>query len=106
MRSGLLPSFSRFYSDSVVFTTDAAEEPPNLEPWIQWPTVHSGLPYSQHGIFDLGVGHLFEHKMVGELLSDHGVPVGLFAAMNTNYAARRILGYVIPDPWDATGHAQ
>src|SRR5438270_8056512 len=28
MRSGLLPNFSRFYSDSVVFTTDAAEEPP------------------------------------------------------------------------------
>ncbi|TMK26141.1 MAG: hypothetical protein E6G62_03120, partial [Actinobacteria bacterium] len=54
MRAGKLPTFARFFAQSQVFTTDAGEKPPNLEPWIQWPTVHSGLPFSDHGIFSLG----------------------------------------------------
>jgi len=43
MSSGDLPNFSRLYESSVVRRTDAAEAPPYLEPWIQWPTVHFGV---------------------------------------------------------------
>jgi hypothetical protein len=105
MGSGLLPNFSLFYRRSHVFTTDAGEDPPRLEPWIQWPTVHSGLGASAHGIFSLGDGRRFRQKMVGELLSDCGISVGLFAPMNANYSGRRLTGYVIPDPWDPSGEA-
>jgi hypothetical protein len=42
--SGLLPNFKQFYDESLVFTSVAAEREPNLEPWIQWVTVHTGLP--------------------------------------------------------------
>src|SRR5205085_1791989 len=105
MRTGKLPTFARFFAQSQVFTTDAGEKPPNLEPWIQWPTVHSGLPFSDHGIFSLGTGYRLHRKMVGELLSDQGIAVGLFSPMNGNYATRNVLGYVIPDPWDGIGQA-
>jgi hypothetical protein len=54
MDQGLLPNFQRFYSSSTAFTTDAQEEFPNLEPWIQWPTVHSGMSFAEHHIFNLG----------------------------------------------------
>ena len=45
MAAGTLPNFRRFYETSQVFTTDAHAEPPNLEPWIQWPTVHLGVSH-------------------------------------------------------------
>jgi hypothetical protein len=100
---GLLPNFRAFYESSAVFTSDAGEEPPNLEPWIQWPTVHSGLPYAEHGVFHLGDGRRLPVKCLAEVLSDAGVPVGVFGSMNVNYG--RLNGYVVPDPWDRQGAA-
>ena len=35
---------------------------PNLEPWIQWVTVHSGSVYRDHGIYHLGDGHKLEDQ--------------------------------------------
>src|SRR5262249_19672447 len=101
MEQGILPQFRRFYKSSTVYTTDAEEEAPNLEPWIQWPTVHSGLPFSEHRVFHLGDGRHLEHKCIADLLSDAGVPVGVCASMNVNY--RSLNGYVLPDPWDKDG---
>jgi hypothetical protein len=101
MDRGLLPNFRRLYESSSVFTTDAGEQEPHLEPWIQWPTVHSGLPYSEHHVFHLGDGRKLYWKCLGELLSDAGVPVGICGSMNLNYG--RLNGYVLPDPWDREG---
>ena len=98
MGQGLLPNFSRLYKTSQVFTSAAGESDPNLEPWIQWLTVHSGMTYSEHGAFHLGEGSKLEHKCVGQVLSDAGVPTGIFESMNVNY--RELNGYMIPDAWD------
>jgi hypothetical protein len=101
MGEGILPNFRRFFEASTIYTTDAQEEPPNLEPWIQWPTVHSGLPFAEHGVFHLGDGQRMPDPCVAELLSDAGVRVGVCASMNLNY--RRLNGYYLPDPWDQAG---
>jgi hypothetical protein len=103
MDEGLLPNFRAFHEASVAFTTDAGEGPPNLEPWIQWPTVHSGMPYAEHGVYHLGDGRRLRARCLAEVLSDAGVPVGVFGSMNTNYG--RLNGYVVPDPWDRAGAA-
>lgn len=103
MARGLLPGFQALYERSTVFATDAGESPPNLEPWIQWPTVHSGMTFAEHGIFDLGDGYRLREKSVATLLSDAGVPVGVFGSMNVNYAD--LNGYFIPDPWHKLGRA-
>src|SRR3954464_7793387 len=85
MASGQLPNFARFFAQSDVYVTDAGEDPPLLEPWIQWPTIHSGLPYAQHQVSDLGDGRRKLHaKLIGQLLSDAGIPVGIFGSMNMN----------------------
>lgn len=99
MGDGLLPNFQRFYNSSTIYTTDAREQPPYLEPWIQWPTVHSGLPYGEHKVFHLGDGRHMTQPCVATLLSDAGIRVGVFGSMNTNYGPMN--GYYIPDPWDA-----
>lgn len=103
MARGELPNFRRFYESSQVYVTDAREEHPNLEPWIQWVTVHSGKPYDDHGVFYLGDGRNLRSKCVAELLSDAGIRVGVFGSMNTNYT--QLNGYFVPDPWDKDGKA-
>ena len=103
MDSGKLRNFQLFFQSSTAFTTDAGEEPPNLEPWIQWVTVHSGMPFAEHGVFHLGDGAKLQKKCLAEVLSDAGVPVGVFGSMNLNY--KRLNGYLIPDPWDKQGVA-
>src|SRR6266436_3182624 len=82
LNEGVLPNFQRFYDTSAVYTTDAEEQFPNLEPWIQWPTVHSGMTFREHGIFHLGDGRTLRQKCVAELLSEAGIPVGIFGSMN------------------------
>jgi hypothetical protein len=103
MKRDWLPNFQRFHDSSEVYTTDAGEEPEHLEPWIQWPTVHSGMSFADHGVFHLGDGRKLKPKCLAELLSDSGVSVGVCGSMNLNY--NRLQGYIIPDPWDKHGQA-
>ena len=103
MDEGRLPHFKALYESSTVYTTDAGEQPPNLEPWIQWFTLHSGEPYDRHHVYHLGDGRRFEGKLMAQRLSEAGVRVGVFGSMNTNY--RQLDGYYIPDPWDVEAKA-
>lgn len=103
MSAGLVPNFRKFYDSALIFTTDAMEEPEYLEPWIQWVTVHSGLSFGEHGIEHLGDGPKQPRKEIAEILSDAGVPVGVFGSMNTNYTKLR--GYHIADPWSRNVNA-
>ena len=43
MSEGKLPHFSRLYQRGGRLYDEAEEQPPNLDPWIQWVTVHTGL---------------------------------------------------------------
>lgn len=98
---GHLPNFKRLADSSRVFVTDAEEAAPNLEPWIQWVTIHSGLTYDEHGIFHLGDGHKLSVKCLWDLLSAAGRRVWVCGSMNLRFEAP-INGAVLPDPW-ATG---
>lgn len=98
MASGKLPNFSRFHAQAQVFLTDAEEEAPNLNPWIQWVTVHSGLPYQEHGVFNLGEGHKLQRKCVWDLLCDAGLRVWVCGSMNSRHDPS-LNGYILPDPW-------
>ena len=100
MGQGKLPNFQRFYRESQVYITDAGEDPPNLNPWIQWVTVHSGLPFGEHKVFYLDDGHKLEQKCVWDLLSDAQFRVWVCGSMNIRYDVP-INGAVLPDPWSA-----
>jgi len=98
MAEGKLPNFRTLHDESHVFTTEAAERAPNLEPWIQWINVHAGLDYADHGVFYLGEGHRLQSKCLWDLFSDHGFRVWVCGSMNVRYDAP-MNGYVVPDPW-------
>jgi len=100
MADGKLPNFARLRSASEIFVSDAEEQEPYLEPWIQWVTVHTGMPYSDHGIFRLSEGHKLRYANVWDLVSRGEHSVWICGSMNANWATTTP-GYVLPDPWSA-----
>jgi hypothetical protein len=102
IQAGELPNFRRLREESTVYSTDAGENPPALEPWIQWITVHTGVTFSEHRVFRLGdAEEKLRYPGIAKIISDAGVSVGIFGSMNAGY--RTLRGYVIPDPWNKGG---
>jgi hypothetical protein len=101
---GVLPNFAAFRAASDVFTTDAGETDAALVPWIQWPSVHTGLPYAEHGIYHLGDAERCAAPTIESVLSDAGLPVGVFGGMNI--PPRAVRGFRLPDPWDKAARAE
>jgi hypothetical protein len=98
IKEGKLPNFRQLYEQSEVYTTDAQEKSPFLEPWIQWVTVHSGLPYSEHKVFRLDEGHNLKSKRIWDIVSEAGLRVWVCGSMNASYNFG-LNGYIMPDFW-------
>lgn len=107
MGQGLLPNFKRLHDEALVCVTDAGEPQDRLEPWIQWVTVHSGLPFAEHKVFFLGDGPQCTRPRVWDILSAHGRANWICGSMNTGYA-QGFNGHLLPDPWTvgADAHPQ
>jgi hypothetical protein len=73
----------------------------HLEPWIQWPSVHTGKTYDEHQVFRLGDGVNYQGTQIFEEIEKRGYSVGNLSAMN---AANRMANpaFFIPDPWTDT----
>lgn len=95
---GHLPNFERLRDDSQAFVTDAQEQPPQLEPWIQWVTVATGMPYGDHKVFNLGDNASLKFPSIWDIVSGNGEPVWVCGSMNAHYTPG-IKGAVVPDPW-------
>lgn len=98
IQQGRLPNFKALRDRSSCYITDAEAQPPNLEPWIQWVTVHSGLSLEQHGILVLGDGHKGDFPRIWDLVAEHGHKVWICGSMNASFR-RPIEGFILPDPW-------
>jgi hypothetical protein len=99
MSEGKLPNFSSFYNSSQVFTSIAdVSDPDYLEPWIQWYSIHSGLPYAEHKVFYLTDGPKADHPDIWRRLQGLGRPVINCGSMNARALAGNGVFY-LPDPW-------
>lgn len=95
-----LPGFKKII-ESGINNTIAEEEYDNLEPWIQWPSVHIGKKFDEHKIFRLGDIVNSSEKQIFEKVEERGYTVGAISPMN---AANKLINpkYFIPDPWTIT----
>jgi hypothetical protein len=100
---GHLPNFASLKKQSHVFTTDAEEKSPNLEPWIQWVTAHTGLSFSAHQVFDLGDGHKLGVPRIWDIVGQGGRKVWICGSMNASFQ-KPISGFILPDPWSTGVH--
>src|SRR5262245_40433268 len=85
IREGKLLNFKILHDESQIYITTTAEHPPNLEPWIQWINVHSGMDYAEHGIFHLGDGHKLQETCIWDILSALQFRVWVCGSMNLRY---------------------
>lgn len=99
---GELPNFAAFFDRHGFEETESEQNYDELEPWIQWVTAHTGLPYSQHGVFRLGDIIETDIPQIWEQLEDAGLKVGAVSPMNAKYRLRDP-AFFIPDPWTDTG---
>lgn len=94
------PSLKKILSEPRVRTT-AESDYEKLEPWIQWPSVHTGMTFAEHGIFRLGDIVGSKVPQIFEKLEQAGYRVGAILAMNAENRLKQP-AYFIPDPWTKT----
>ena len=95
------PSFHFILGNNLIKTT-SEKEYELLEPWIQWPSVHTGLSANEHKIFRLGdTENLQDNDQIFEEVEKHGFTVGCISPMNTANKLKNPK-YFIPDPWTST----
>ena len=84
-----------------LLVTSSELEYQNLEPWIQWPSVHTGKNFDEHQVFRLGDIVQSNQPQIFEELENHGFSVGALSAMNASNKLRQA-AYFLPDPWTNT----
>lgn len=98
---GKLPNFKKLLQNGIVTTTSESKYD-LLEPWIQWVTVQTGLPYAKHKIFRLG--DIVENpnlKQIFEELESLGLSIGAISPFNADNRLSNAK-FFVPDPWTQT----
>ena len=96
----ILPNFKRLIESNLLITR-AEDQQENLEPWIQWVSVHTGLTFAQHGVFRLGDIVNYDGAQLFEEIEKRGYKVGSMCAMNADNRLNNP-AFFIPDPWTPT----
>lgn len=77
-----------------------------LEPWVQWVSIHSGVPSKDHQIKHLGDVPSLSFKQCWEVLSQHHITTGVWGVMNGACQSAKEVPFFIPDPWTFTERAR
>ncbi len=96
MAAGELPNFKRLHAKSDVHVTWTDD--PDLEPWVQWVTLHTGQVQDLHGAKELDEGHLIKLPRVWDMLGKRGLSSMVFSSMNAA-AIPSDKVFLVPDPW-------
>lgn len=81
--------------------TQAEDQYNHLEPWIQWPSIHTGKTFNEHNIFRLGDFVNSADDQIFEQVEEAGWTVGAISPMNASNKLKKP-AYFIPDPWTKT----
>jgi hypothetical protein len=100
VRGEALPGFQKLLASGLLETSAEADYS-QLEPWIQWPSVHTGMTYAEHRIFRLGDMVNSIAPQFFEQIEEAGYRVGAISPMNARNALTNP-DYFVPDPWTNT----
>ena len=73
--------------------TSSEDKYDEIEPWIQWHSIHTGLNFAEHKIFRLGDGIHCRNNGIYKVLENSGLTVGAISPMNlkNNLSSPKIL---------------
>ena len=97
---GRFPSFEKLSAGKSIYTSSEMVYQ-ELEPWIQWASVHTGKSYSEHKLFRLGDIVGSKAPQFFEQLEMAGISIGAISPMNAENRLKKP-AYFIPDPWTKT----
>ena len=97
---GRFPGLEKLVA-GVKIHTSSEEVYEELEPWIQWASVHTGKSFLEHKIFRLGDIVGSKVPQIFEQLEMAGVSIGGISPMNAENRLKKA-AYFIPDPWTKT----
>jgi hypothetical protein len=99
MGQGKLPEFARLRAEGVWGTPVAIEQPPHLDPWVTWVTLHTGVPQSEHGATILEQSsESIRAPRTWDYAIDAGKSVGVFGSISA-YPPRPVPGFMVPGPF-------
>ena len=95
-----LEGFKKVFSLDYI-ETNSEENYDLLEPWIQWPSIHTGLSAKEHKIFRLGDVIFSDKENIFKFAENLNYKVGVISAMNLKNDLKKA-SFFIPDPWTKT----
>ena len=98
-------AFAFLRQNASLFQTHAADIG-HLSPWVSWPTLHKGVPNTQHTISDLGQDIKFVNSTypdIWEYLSNSDMKIGMFGALHSYPLPSNLQNYefYVPDTFAA-----
>jgi hypothetical protein len=100
---GRLPFLSSLMRKHGVIRTRSEPEYENIEPWIQWVSIQTGLPYEKHGVFRLGDITRTDYRQLWETVEAlTGRGIVAICPMNARNAVSHSDSIFLPDPWTDT----
>ena len=95
-----LKNINKFLNFKNSKTTSLDEiEHHGLDPWVQWVSVHTGVPYEIHKIKHLADISKLNFPQIWEKIGDLGLSSGIWGAMNASLNKTKGCCFFLPDPW-------
>ena len=95
------PAIKKFLSNKKKISTFTKDkhEGFNLDPWVQWVSVHTGKSSKKHKIFRLGLTLDKSIKQIWETLSAKKINTTVWGAFNSTLNKKKNIDLFFPDPW-------
>ena len=82
--------------------TNEKKEFHGLDPWVQWVSIHNGIPLSEHGVKRLGIKSSKSTNQIWNNLSKRKkISWIVTGVMNSNLGSRKGCISFFPDPWSS-----
>ena len=96
---GRLPNLARLRREGSWGAPLALEQPPHLDPWITWVTLHTGVGRELHGatVLEQETGTIAVPRS-WEYVAQTGRSVGVFGSIGA-YPPRPVPGFMVPGPF-------
>ncbi len=94
-------NISNFFNLNKIQTiSDDLVEGEDLDPWVQWVSINTGLDSKTHKIFSFGKSLDEKHLQTWDRLSKFNLNSSIWGSMNSFLNSKKNIDNFMPDPWN------
>ena len=87
-------------TEKILTETEDSKEGFNLDPWVQWVSINSGIKSRFHKVYNLSQKLNRRHLQIWDKLSKNKINFSVWCSMNANLRSRKYVNFFLPDPWN------